>query len=1152
MERRSWVRPAFKWLFTALLVAAFNIAGSAAHADFYNPEELVLPIEDAIYESSDQSASGDVIVTANGCASCFITDSFGYAFISKDGGSTFTEVTSIEKNEWRSAEVSADGKTIAFFSIRSFFISTDSGDSFTRVDPFTANQINTGGQIQKGVLSGDGKSIFIIDRQKSILKVTYKSSLKRWTTDFTISNFNNNYVNAIATNYDGSKTYIGSSECSITRLTGSTLTLLLNTVSYYSQCLSWSQIRTSDSGNEFIGIAYVNRGRTVFMSNNGGSSLSVLLQVNGVDLAPIEAVEISPDGNSSFFSTSYGLFTQHGKNAPWMERAPHKRGVINHIRSNNDGSTLLAGYYSYFLRVFKGQPSPPSITGVSIASTSSLSVSWDAGFDAGSDSTQLLTDVFLEYSTSNTGPWTVFNDGVSGGDNGSITVTDLNNQTNYYFRIKSKNSFGTSEYSTIKSGFIYGNPSTPAGPLKLNVGTETKAHLYFYLPTDFGGAPSLTETQWQYSTNGGMTWNDSSSATFSAVNGYDVTNGVPVLIISDHTPGATLYIKSRTSNGLLWSDWSSFTEVTLYKPVLAPSNFQVTATSTTSTLTWSAPSDLGGETILYYIYKAVALNSFSSVIETTTSLSAVITGLTQGASYNYEVSAVTVRGKTSYTSYLYEVLTSRPPVKLLFERLISGTKSGSAFTVQPIIFVADASNLVVNNDSSTVVYAQVAQNGKLIGTESATVVAGRATFTNLGIKGVAGQIYELYFRAGSLQPAVYNIELEPGSPTAMRFTQKTVGGIVGVNFSQSAQIELLDSEGNGVNWDDTSTVTISTNHGFLSYTGSTTKTVVDGVASFNNFAILGTNGANAILTYSSSGKTSLQETITVTTGPASKFARIVRAQDGYIGGQFGVQPTYQILDAADNVVTTGEYFVTIAANRGTLTGQLTENSVDGIVTFKNLGIKDITAFQLVGLTVTSDGFTDYTGDSIVTLQSKPRLSWSDFYLPRDLEPFTIPEPETSTAGTFTYTSSNAGVLSISGNTATVVSSGTAVVTATFTPTDTTSFFDGETITATFTVNPGAGTLFISLSGGATAAKGVVKTMTATASASGAVTFYINGKRVPGCISVKTQSSVATCNWKPATQGSVTITALLIPGNSQISPVSASAVNMTIGRRTGRR
>ncbi len=1160
MERRSWVRPAIKWAFTAFLVALFNLAGSSAHADFFSPDNLNLPSDDAIYVHMDQSESGDVIATANGCGDCFLFADPGYLLVSTNGGSTFTQITSIGRLNWSGVEVSHDGKTIVALADFFFYISPDSGQTFTRVDAFNSSEFFQGSRIKGGSLSGDGKALFIFDSRDQVLKYTYKSNLRRWSADLIVENYNRNDISSISTNYDGTKTYIASPQCSITRLTGTSITLLANTVSYYSQCLSWRQIRTDDTGNNLIGLADITRGPTVFTSTNGGSSLSVITQVNGVDLDPVTSVAISSDANARFFSTfveidpwNYRvmLFTQHGPTAQWIGRESSPWDNYSSLNANGEGTILIGSINAYGLRIYKGAPRAPYMDKVASASTSSINVYWNSGFDAGSDSSQAITDVIVEYSTSNTGPWTVFNDGVSGGQYGTITVTGLSTQTNYYFRVKTRNSFGTSPYSPILSGLIYGKPSTPAAPTRILNSSETFARISFNEPTNLAGASVSTETQWQFSTNGGSTWNDSSTASFSAVISFDPALQIPVLLISGHTPGAELLIRSRTSNGLQWSDWSSGLSITFYKKALAPANFQANLGSTTATLTWGPSPDLGGETFRYYIFRYKTGGNY--FIETTTSLSITVSNLQQGSFNDFEVQIYTARGTYSYTAEIWGALTSKAPAKLHVTRQASGAKSGSAFDVQPKVTIQASDNTAVLNDSSTVVYAEILQNAKLIGVESATAVAGVATFTNLGIRGVAGVTYGLQFRSGSLETSGQAIVLQAGALSHMRFGQKTIGGKVGEDFSQPAKIELLDGDGNLVTWDDTTTVTISTNNGFLgSASFSDTVRAIDGLVTFNNFRILGAAGTNAVFSYSATGLTTIQETITITTGEASKFVRVVRAQDAYVGEQFGVQPTYRILDAADNVVTAGEFYIYISSNQGVLTGQTVEKSVNGIVSFKNLGIADIAAGQLVILTVDGDGFTPYSGDSIITRQGRPQLGWSNFYLPRNISPFTIPTPDTSTAGSFTYTSSNSGVLSISGSTATVVSSGTATVTATFTPADTTSYLSGETITAVFTVNPGAGTLILSLSGGATAAKGVVKTMTATASDSGSVTFYINGKRVPGCLAVKTQSSVATCNWKPANQGSVTITALLVPTNSQIAPVTASAVNLNIGRRTGRR
>jgi hypothetical protein len=95
-------------------------------------------------------------------------------------------------------------------------------------------------------------------------------------------------------------------------------------------------------------------------------------------------------------------------------------------------------------------------------------------------------------------------------------------------------------------------------------------------------------------------------------------------------------------------------------------------------------------------------------------------------------------------------------------------------------------------------------------------------------------------------------------------------------------------------------------------------------------------------------------------------------------------------------------------------------------------------------------------------------------------------------------------------------------------------------------------VIVSTSAGATAQKGISNTLTASVSTLGNVTFFINGKRVPGCISVKSLSGVATCSWKPASQGSVTLSARLIPQDVAIDPVTSAPLNVSIVRRTNRR
>jgi hypothetical protein len=81
------------------------------------------------------------------------------------------------------------------------------------------------------------------------------------------------------------------------------------------------------------------------------------------------------------------------------------------------------------------------------------------------------------------------------------------------------------------------------------------------------------------------------------------------------------------------------------------------------------------------------------------------------------------------------------------------------------------------------------------------------------------------------------------------------------------------------------------------------------------------------------------------------------------------------------------------------------------------------------------------------------------------------------------------------------------------------------------------------------------TITATlgvAGSDGKVTFYQNGKRIPGCINLASASLVATCNWIPATRGLVRIHAILTPNSSSYLASNSSIVQARVTNRTVRR
>jgi len=81
-------------------------------------------------------------------------------------------------------------------------------------------------------------------------------------------------------------------------------------------------------------------------------------------------------------------------------------------------------------------------------------------------------------------------------------------------------------------------------------------------------------------------------------------------------------------------------------------------------------------------------------------------------------------------------------------------------------------------------------------------------------------------------------------------------------------------------------------------------------------------------------------------------------------------------------------------------------------------------------------------------------------------------------------------------------------------------------------------------------------LVATVSAPGRVTFFANGKRIPGCISISTVTSAsitATCSYKPAARGALQLSATLAPSDTAAFRSSSSTtLSSQVAKRIGSR
>ena len=157
----------------------------------------------------------------------------------------------------------------------------------------------------------------------------------------------------------------------------------------------------------------------------------------------------------------------------------------------------------------------------------------------------------------------------------------------------------------------------------------------------------------------------------------------------------------------------------------------------------------------------------------------------------------------------------------------------------------------------------------------------------------------------------------------------------------------------------------------------------------------------------------------------------------------------------------------------------------------------------------------------------------------------------STGGSPTYSVSS-GNCTISGSVLTPTNTGSCLITATLATN--TNYLAVTSSATTISIARGLSTASISFTPG-TMYYRQAKTISATTSSAGKVTYAVNGNYLPGCrnmAATSTNSFVTTCSYKPATHGYVTLSVTFDPSDSLIEGTFTSTGRYWVERRTGRR
>ena len=223
----------------------------------------------------------------------------------------------------------------------------------------------------------------------------------------------------------------------------------------------------------------------------------------------------------------------------------------------------------------------------------------------------------------------------------------------YTFTVSATNSIGTGSASEPS------NPAVPLGPpsaptqVIASVGLSA-VQLTWAGPASDGGSP-VTGAVVRYSSDGGLSWTspDSCSSAWESC------------LVTGLTGGTTYTFEVAFVNSVGTGSFSPGVSATPPGPPSAPSGVSAASGNGTASLSWTAPSSNGGLAIIGYAvrYSSNGGTTWSTAISSTasTSTSYMVTGLTNGTAYVFDVAAINAAGTGSYSTTSTAVTPSTVP-----------------------------------------------------------------------------------------------------------------------------------------------------------------------------------------------------------------------------------------------------------------------------------------------------------------------------------------------------------------------------------------------------------------------------------------------------------------------------------------------------------
>jgi titin len=283
-------------------------------------------------------------------------------------------------------------------------------------------------------------------------------------------------------------------------------------------------------------------------------------------------------------------------------------------------------------------PGAPTI-GTAVAGMAQATVSWTApASDGGAPITGYVVTPYIGAVAQ---PATPFNNTAT-----THTVGGLTNGTTYTFTVAAVNGIGTGPQSGASNTAVPG--ITPGAP---TVGTAvagmSQATVSWTAPVSNGGPPITAYVVTAY-----VGFNP----VMNVIAGPNATSRT----VSGLTNGTTYRFRVSAVNAAGASDYSKASNTAVPGIVPgAPTVGTAVAGMAQATVSWTAPASNGGPPITAYVVTAyVGFNPVMNVIAGPNATSRTVSGLTNGTTYRFRVSAVNAAGASDYSKASNAVIPS--------------------------------------------------------------------------------------------------------------------------------------------------------------------------------------------------------------------------------------------------------------------------------------------------------------------------------------------------------------------------------------------------------------------------------------------------------------------------------------------------------------